>query len=221
MEVLGPPGAGKTTVLEAVSRLSPMVRPVRGYSALRYVPAYLQAALCVAPLLRAGTRDTPDVRKSANWMIRLQASTKVLQAERARGGPVVLFDQGPAYTLVRLHPRSDAPADRYRDWWTRSVDRWATLLDVLVVLDASDEVLLARIRSRGKEHSVKHVAPAQAVQALTAYRTQCQSVAGRLAAGGHGPRILCLDTAVAEPAALAQTVLAALAVDDRPRSPSP
>jgi thymidylate kinase len=193
-EVLGPPGAGKTTILEALSsRLPATITPVRAYRSRRLLPAYARAGVAVAPMVWSGARGAVDPWKHVNWMIRMQASTRVLTAQRPASGGVVLFDQGPAYTLVRLRRPVDETT-AYERWWRQMAERWARLLDVVIFLDAADEVLLERIRGRTKAHAVKDIPAARADRILTDYRRQCEDVAGALAASGQGARVHRLDT---------------------------
>lgn len=215
-EVLGPPGAGKSTVLETICWLAPGVRPVRAYQAPRHLAAYVGAAVRAAPVLvpvvAGAVRAGEDARRRANWVLRLQASPRVLHVERSRAVDAVLFDQGPAYTLVRLHPGPQDGAERFRRWWRGAAARWAGLLDVLVVLDAPEDVLAARIRGRAKAHTLRD-APAEAVRhALVEYRRRCAVVADALGSGRGAARVVRVDTSTADPLSVAVAVLAELGV---------
>jgi cytidylate kinase len=210
-EILGPPGAGKSTVLDAVARHAPGVRTVRAYRSARTVSAYLGAAAEVAPVLVCAARDIRGARQRLNWMVRLQASPRILRVD-GRGADVVLFDQGPAYTLVRLHDRAADRAGRYGRWWSGELRRWAGLFDLVVLLDAPDDVLLERIRTREKPHAVKDVAAVEARQALAEYRARCQVVVRRLAATGS-TRIVRVDTSASPQDAVVAVVLGVLGAD--------
>jgi hypothetical protein len=65
-------------------------------------------------------------------------------------GPT-LFDHGPVYRLARIREfgPSVARSDRFERWRMASLRRWLGALDVVVSLDAPDEVLLDRVDRRG------------------------------------------------------------------------
>jgi hypothetical protein len=233
-EVLGPPGSGKTTLLTELDRRIELVEPVSGYRGLRQAPSYARGAASVAPVVLASLATTRPSRKELNWMIRLAASSRVA-ATRAAAHPadgptvdrrIVLFAQGPAYTLARLWEATLAPSrgGAFARWWDAALDRWARALGVVVLLDAPDHVLLDRIRDRGKPHAAKELPDEEALRALAGSRASCEAVLAALAARG-GPRVLRFDSSrltLDEIAAAAATTLRAAAAlgaaDDPPAS---
>lgn len=216
-EIVGPPGAGKSTVLDVITRRAVGVTAVRKYSAPRHVASYLAASLRVAPLLPSAVTDrqvlAPAARQQANWIVRLEASPRVLEVERARAAAAVLLDQGPAYTLVRLHPLLSDSNDRFRRWWVDATTRWADLLDLLVLLDAPDEVLAQRIRSRSKAHVWKTASWNTVRTGIGDHRGRCEAVAGAIGSYGGAARVVRLDTSAGDPDSAAAAVLAALGPD--------
>jgi AAA domain len=177
VEVVGPPGTGKSTLTAALAAAGERISVVQRYGDAPGVAGLLRAAAVVVPLARS-ERD----RRRLRWMARLEASAGVL--ERCRGdAPVVLFDQGPVYTLARLWA-SAAGIPRqpgYTRWYDAKLRQWRDLLDVVVVLDAPDEVLLGRIRGRAKPHAAKGMPASSARAALGRERA---AYAGVLAALG-------------------------------------
>lgn len=198
-EVLGPAGAGKTTLVKVLVHQHPALSPVEGYRSLRLAPTYARVAAVRAPLLWTASRGTANPTRWINWMIRLECSDRVLQGSRParRHHGVVLFDQGPVYSLMRLLPepamRTVVPDDPYSRWWQRMLNRWAGLLDVVIVVDARDDVLLERIQSRPKWHPVKDLAPDQARALLADHRARCDTVTAALGVTA-GPKIVRIDT---------------------------
>ncbi|UCE86398.1 MAG: hypothetical protein JSU66_01250 [Deltaproteobacteria bacterium] len=155
VEIVGPPGAGKTSLLTALAAQRPDLRPIFGWRAARWIPSFARDAAGLLPLfIEAWWRRRPLARRDMERMVRVQASRRI--AERCRRETLVM-DQGPIYTLATLRlsrPAHDA-GDPLRTWWDRMSERWARLLHTVVVLDAPDAVLLERIRNRSKDHRLK------------------------------------------------------------------
>jgi len=151
-EVVGPAGAGKSSLTERLSQQPgatrasifrlPRVWWVIG--ALQSIPALV--ALCIR------TRSLPweDLRH----IIRLRTLHRLLQRQRAAGTRLVLLDEGPVFALAWLQVYG---RDRLRNaamaaWWRDTAREWARALDVVVLLDAPDAVLASRVRERAKPH---------------------------------------------------------------------
>jgi hypothetical protein len=127
-------------------------------------------------------------------MIRLEASERVL-GDRSVPGGVALFDQGPVYTLARL-ATIHSPGTRsraYEQWRSDKVRKWADILSVLIVLDAPDDVLLARVRARAKAHYLDQLDDACARDALRAERAGYAASVAELTSDGR-LRAVRIDT---------------------------
>jgi broad-specificity NMP kinase len=196
-EIIGPPGSGKSTVARAVEASGADVRRVSTYTSAGRAPAYAVAALRLIPTMLVRPRGGREsLRKHLNWMVRLEASPRLL-GEAAAG--LLVFDQGPTYTLVRLlgaagHRTGWNP--RYERWWSGQVARWADRIDLLVFLDAPDGELVARIRDRTKGHAAKELPEAAAAGAVGEARALYESVVGEMAAR-RALHVLRLDTSEA------------------------
>lgn len=204
VELLGPPGVGKSQLARTLADLSG-VTVVKDHTrhdvaaAARAVPHALPVALAHPP-------PGVDRVRWAAWAGRLAAAPRVAQHRLADGATMVVFDQGAAYTLVRMldvrrHPAGNAW------WWRRSIET-AALLDLLVVLDADTETLLRRIRSRDKTHRVEDQ-PVEAVRDyLARERTACHLVADVLAREGtNARRVITTEVSVAEQVEIVLTLL--------------
>jgi thymidylate kinase len=189
VEVVGPPGAGKSTLTAALARAYQRVAVVERYGGGPGLAGLMRSAAAVVAV--AGPETD---RQRLRWMARLEASAGVL--ERRRGdAPVVLFDQGPVYTMARLWGSAGAAAARrrYARWFDVKLRLWGDLLDLVVVLDAPDEVLLARIRGREKPHATKAAPDPLARAVVGRERAAYAGVLGALGALGSGPVIVRLD----------------------------
>jgi len=205
VEVLGLPGSGKTTIARALSRTDAVLAMHR-YRSWGNVGAYVASSIRLAPALVTASRhgaSTRDVRR----LIRLASSDAVIEhLRRRRTLRAVVLDQGPVFLLRQIaeSPGSSAePIPRYR---SRYLHRWANALDLVLVFDASDDVLLVRTREREKHHRLKGMAADDARHDIEAERGSMQKVLSELAAAGPVP-IRVIDTGTASVGETVVTVL--------------
>ena len=70
---------------------------------------------------------------------------------------------------------------------------WATMMDMVIWLDAPDEVLVERVHARSKWHAVKERSDEGAKNLLAHYRILYEQTIARLTTIGN-PQVLCYDT---------------------------
>jgi nicotinamide riboside kinase len=155
VELVGPAGAGKTTLAQGVSAVDPTVRAGLSLWGLPR-PRLLEAAIPLIPTFLGAVLRR---KHRLSWsemaqMIRLGALRRVVHAE-ARKHRVILLDEGPVFALSWMEVFFARNGDRAPSWRRRAVADWASLLDVVVFIDASDSTLAQRIRTREKDHMVK------------------------------------------------------------------
>jgi thymidylate kinase len=193
IELMGPPGAGKSTVYAALRAEGVATMPILRDGRKPLLARHLGAALATLTVRRALSR---------RWDFELLVMMAYVRAlPSVLTGDVLVFDQGPLYTLAReplRHPR-------LRAWWEESLALWRALLDVVVWLDAPDDVLVERIEGREKEHRYKGADGAAA--GLAADREVYGELLERLEGG---PRIMRFDTSRQSPDAITAAVLAAV-----------
>ena len=206
VELAGPAGAGKSTVFRSLAARGHQIEAApdigkRDYALLaRHLPPVL-ATLVRRRALRRLTVAQLRV------MVYLRALPTLVERRRRAGTSVLVFDQGPLYVLGR--PRlQDA---RLAAWRQDMFELWATLLDVVVWLDAPNVVLGQRIDTRRKWHRLKGK-PADAVgEVLSATRAVYEDLLSRLEArGDHRPVVLRFDTSRTSAEQIADAVLEAL-----------
>lgn len=185
VELVGPAGAGKTTLAQGVSAADSTVRS--GLS-LWGLPRrrLMQSAIALLPtILGAGINRSPLSAGEIAQMVRLGALRRVVEAEAVRHR-VIILDEGPVFALSWLEVFFSRKGDHVpASWRRRVIAEWATLLDVVVFIDASDITLANRIREREKPHMVKHLPDAEIFGFAAGFRRAFERAIGELSQAGH------------------------------------
>ena len=118
-------------------------------------------------------------------MIRLGALRSVVEDEASRHR-IIILDEGPVFALSWLEVFFSRNGDRVpASWRRRVIAEWATLLDVVVFIDASDITLVDRIRTREKRHMMKDLPDAEIFGFSAGFRRAFDRAIGELAQAGH------------------------------------
>lgn len=202
VELAGPAGAGKTTLLQALCQRSHkiLISEQPQLRKIGQIPFFLGNAIVLLPTLFRLWQTSGWLAKSEiTRVVRLRGWHRLWERQVPNGGTVVVLDQGPVYTLATLHgfgPESLRSRSLDR-WWNSTLEQWASILDIVVWLDAPDMVLVERINARSKAHLVKGETEQDASAFLARYRTAYEQVLSMLSTDATGPRVLRFDTAQA------------------------
>ncbi|HEV3469357.1 MAG TPA: AAA family ATPase [Pyrinomonadaceae bacterium] len=211
-EIVGPAGAGKSTVAEVLGRGGAGAAARLGVwrlpAGLLLSSAFLSLPQLVG-MLRG--RGRPGFQELA-LVVRINALGRLVGREAARRQRFVLLDEGTVFALAKLYAFGRAEG-RLRGL----VRRWAGMLDAVVWLDAPDEVLARRIRGRAKPHRMKARTDEEISAFLARYRESYERVVKELSAGGR-VRVIRLSTGEGEtPERVAERVLAGIEGGNRTR----
>lgn len=106
-------------------------------------------------------------------MAYLKAGLRLLGQQAPKDDTVTILDHGPIYRLAFL--REFGPeitkSQRYKEWWTSLLRQWIATIDLLIWLDAPNDILWERVRARDRSHSIKGEREPEAFEFLTRYRT--------------------------------------------------
>jgi len=209
VEIIGPAGAGKTTLYNELSRYSDCIQLSNFPDVRKFAnaPFFIVYGLQLIPsLLRISqSNDRQLNRREFAWLTILSGWPTALQKELKKNNSIVVLDQGPVYLLSEIselgpeYLRKPAAALLWRDLYSR----WAKILDIVVWLDAEDHDLIERIRSRDKEHEVKNESAETISRFLERYRIAYRRTISSLLANCPEIKILRFDTSRISPEEMA------------------
>jgi shikimate kinase len=211
VELVGPAGAGKTTLSQVLVQYSEKITVGDEISLRnkRHLLIFLQNIHAVLPILMArngsGRSFTWDEVKA---MIYLNGWSRVLKRQATERNIIVLLDHGPIFKLATLDAfgpeRCGSVA--FKNWWNDIFKQWAGLLDVVIWLDAPNPVLETRINHRDQRHLVKGKSEREAREFLERYRKSYEQTLAKLTANG-GPTLFQFDTSQTSIEQIAENVL--------------
>jgi hypothetical protein len=156
VELVGPAGAGKTTLAATLPQRDPSIKPAPNLWGL---PRHLLAAgtMELLPVFAAGAAHGRRFGPSEmGQMVRIVALRRAVDRAALRGSGTLVVDEGAVFGLTWLEVFHEAPGDHVRNTWrAQERARWSGRLDAIIRLDANDEELARRIRTRDKQHMVK------------------------------------------------------------------
>jgi broad-specificity NMP kinase len=186
IELVGPPGAGKTTFAEALRCRDGITDgsfpDIRDINNLAFFIGNGFILLPIFCSLYPQKYNRAPTRLELAYMIILTGWPRILKRRSSGKGIVLILDQGPIYMMAGLlqsHPEilKIKPA---QIWWHQSCKRWGDILDFVICLDAPDKTLMERIREREKQHGIKTSSDQQATQYLSAHRSAQEKVVSAL-----------------------------------------
>lgn len=213
VELAGPAGAGKTTLAGMLAERDEkiVIAPEIELRKPEQIPVLAGSAPSLLPFLFRGSRDGGRFAwDEIKAMVYLRAWPRVLRQRAAQNGSTILLDHGPVFKLATLDAFGPdrLGSQEFEGWWNQMFEQWALTLNMVIWLDAADETLKERIRSREQKHLVKEKPEAEVYQFLARYRASYRRILAALRASG-GPALLQFDTTQASIEQIVEQILAA------------
>lgn len=205
VELVGVAGAGKSTLTAALLAAAPTAlgtRQLRQKLPLSRLNMAWHALMLTFYFLPTYLRYWPKHRWFSNHEMRslcyLAAWPRAL-TQRMGQDVIQIMDLGPIFRLVFLAEfgTSLTQCARFAAWRRHQIAQWREIIDLVIMVDAPDEVLQERIDSREKAHVAKAQSIAQNFAFYQRYRAGYQEVIANLCQpqkNGRIPTILHFDT---------------------------
>jgi len=211
VELVGPAGAGKSTLVRTIRSRDPEVRTDLSIWSLPR-PRLVTNGLLFLPKLAALWRDYPGSLWTAlHLAVRLKTLQQLLDSGKTRNCRALVVDIGPIFTLAwfRVYARHRTWNRWLDQWYPRAVVEGAAAVDAIVWLDAPDQVLAARIRMRDQAHTVKDKSDHEIFTLLGNYRKTFAQVIAEVSARSGTP-VLTFSTDEKDPEQIADEIMASL-----------
>lgn len=198
VEFVGLAGSGKTTLMAALSAQDVDIRVISDLEIRD--PSHLPIFAGHVPFMLSLLRQRPSSERAVNWdemksLLYLETWPTRLEPQTRHAGKVILLNHGPIFKLATLQafgPASLQDQDR-ASWWTTVFEQWAATLDLIVLLEAPEDILIQRINTRRQRHAVKGRSETEASVFLARYQQGYDWAVAKLSAHG-GPALLRYDT---------------------------
>jgi broad-specificity NMP kinase len=171
IELVGPPGAGKTrlanTILAKSSRF--IVESPPYFRKPKYFPFFMKNILSLSPGLLHLYHNKEDGWLSSREiaiMAILEGWHHLLSSSGAKDDTIVVLDEGAICLMYKLlffgsGLLKNQPA---QSWWDGMYAKWAETLDLVVRLDSPPTTLVERVRARNTSHEITELTDSEAIQ---------------------------------------------------------
>ena len=198
IELIGPAGAGKTTLSRALKRRSERIQIGAEIELrkIKYIPVFVRNALLLLPIILYRWHYSRWFTwEEIKYLIYLRGWPRVLKQQAAQGGDAILLDHGPVFKLATLNGFGPVRLQTkgLGSGWNDMFRQWASIVDIVIWLDAPDPILEKRINSRNQRHAVKGRSEFEVLNFLARYRASYEQILAKWATYGK-PILLKFDT---------------------------
>jgi deoxyadenosine/deoxycytidine kinase len=203
-EIIGTSGAGKSTLSGMLNSLDV---PIEAGITIWGLPKWLLAKGSIVSFpafLRTVVEDRAINIENGKQIVRLNAFYDYFRFDVLRNqiavkksisdpNCAVFLDEGVVFALSKMSTLRQDYKRSMKRWEENILDRWSRMLDAIIWLDAPNSILTERIRSRSKEHRMKHKSDHEVNQFLDRYRAAYLRTVDRLQKRGE-IEVLKFDT---------------------------
>lgn len=200
IEFAGPAGSGKSTLVHLLSvdtpRISQLYMPVT--NRIEDIPFFLGSFLTFLPSYLSFPKngDRKLTRRELAWLMVVNNWPNRLIRSSNGTSRALVIDQGPVFLITSLYcfGPSWMRSPEVEKFWQAVFAKWAKALDMIVLLDASNECLYQRIISRSKSHIMKDEESAAVFDFLDQWRAGYNEILEKLSLQSPCPRVYRIDS---------------------------
>jgi thymidylate kinase len=135
-------------------------------------------------------------RRELAYLAIINGWHKLLQKKIHQSNQVLLLDQGPIFIIAYLkilgsQELFDACMNA---WWEKIYNWWKQTIDLVIWLDATDEILYSRINNRLQEHLLKGQSREACLLWLTKYQSVYREIINRISDSNPNLQIVHIDS---------------------------
>jgi hypothetical protein len=179
MEMLGLCGAGKSSLYRQLKQGNPRIHKLPPPPKYYYLLCLPKLTLLWLPLYLVRYRKTRWFSlQEIRLMLYLEAWLPYLKKQSIKHDQIIVLDPGSIYWLsALLEFGPEITRDPwFRSWWNIMYRRWMNALDIIIWLDAPDELLYDRVIRRDEYHEVKNISKDEAIASFGRYRSWYQKI---------------------------------------------
>jgi broad-specificity NMP kinase len=201
IELVGLPGVGKTSLAQTLCHHCQNVRLGRTpyFRNPADIPFFFMYTCKLLPLLlrvffsKDGGRLRP---RDIALMVILNGWGRILNRKARNGCLVLILDEGPICYLTRLRAWGSIAtrSSVFKAWWEGMFQQWSSVLNLVIQLDSSNDVLIERIRSRDMWQEVKAMTAGQALDFMENLRAAQSYVIQQILAQPHDVDWVYIDS---------------------------
>ncbi len=216
IEMVGVAGTGKTTLREILYQRSRRFQFRIPPSKLTYWQFLARHTFLWLPIYLWKYRHNRWFTwKEIKLMGYLETWIPYLRRQALAKNTVVVLDPGSVYWLAAL--REFGPEitrnERYERWWKNMLRQWAAAVDVIISLEAPEELLFQRVLGRDEWHEAKDQTQEEACEYFAGYRRAYRQIIATMTCQA-GPRVIRFRTDQISSEEMADRVLALLSVKE-------
>ncbi len=200
IEFAGPAGSGKSTLVHLLSEDTPRISQIYmpATNRIEDIPFFLWNFLTFLPsyLTFPKNGDRRLSRRELAWLIIVNKWPYQLMRMSNGTSQALIIDQGPVFLLTSLycfgplwmrHPENEG-------FWQSVFAKWAKTLDMIVLMDASNECLYQRIIGRSKSHIMKGEESTAVFNFLERWRAGYNEILEKFSMQSPSPRVYRIDS---------------------------
>ncbi len=200
VELVGPAGSGKSTITKALGEKDSRIQigAIPNVRDIKNLPFFLWSgslSLSAFLALHQAKYKSCLTAEQVAIMALLRGWPRRLHTASLKNQNIILIDQGPIYMLAELLRYGPAGfQNTISNWWECVCTDWANVLNMVICLDTSDEVLMERVRTRDIRHGIKSHSDQWAEQFLAQSRAAQSNVLKAITEKHRNMKVLQIDT---------------------------